>query len=131
MPRLDLGLLGLAALIIAAVFVRHVRSSTVVDNGVASEIGLSDLVVQLKGDLLELQQSEEQRVRANPGSRALLLFDSAEVEVSFVIKKGTDGKIKAVPIEAGINYSQEQVQRIKLRLLPNTAPREGTVGPDQ
>jgi|SRR5471030_796956 len=72
----------------------------------------------LRQDLLSLQNAEALRLRDDHDLKPLLQFSGADVEVSFVVKRGATGTINLVPIEAGANYSKEEVQRLTVRLLP-------------
>jgi len=80
-------------------------------------IGLADFLTQIRSEI-ELSQ---QNLKAQ-GKIAMLNLDSAEVEVSFGVKKEVTGsggvEFYIFAIEAGGGHKSEEIHRLKLKLKP-------------
>jgi len=81
-------------------------------------IGLAQLLGQVRAELEQARKN----LRAS-GKDAMLDWESAEVEISFGVKKeakGTAGvDFYIFAIEAGGGYKSEEVHRLTLRLKPH------------
>jgi len=84
--------------------------------------GIGDIVFNIQSDLAGFAER-----RLKEDMPKVFSPKSMEVELSFVIKRGTTagGKIeyKSVVVETGIKYDKEQVQRVKL-LFQALEPKE-------
>jgi Trypsin-co-occurring domain 2 len=82
------------------------------------DIGLAALLAQVR---LEIDRAQDNLRKSNKA--AALDWESAEIEVSFGIKKEVEGKggveFYVFAIEAGGSYKSEEVHRLTLKLKPS------------
>jgi len=88
-----------------------------------SSLSLEEFIYQVKRELLEAQEKHE-------GEPAYLELQKVELEVSLVVSKTANGKVKVYVAEIGADISKEQVQRVRLAfnvidLLPDATPPKG------
>ncbi len=90
--------------------------------GTANGIGLSELLLQLRGELDEAQA----RLRQS-GVAPAIDWESAEVEISFGVTKEAKAEGGAnfyvFTIGSGAKHKSEQVHRLKLQLRPHVEPK--------
>ena len=84
----------------------------------ANGIGLAELLAQIG---VEIEESQSNLSKS--GKKPLMDWESAEIEISFAVKKKVSGGGKAkffvFAIEAGGEYKSEQLHRLKLQLKPH------------
>ncbi len=81
-------------------------------------IGLAELLGQIRAEI------EESRGNlSKSGKKPLMDWESAEIEISFAVKKkgsaGGKAKFFVFAVEAGGEYKSEQIHRLKLQLKPH------------
>lgn len=85
------------------------------DNDFTDNIRIKDVIRKVQQELAESQKEREDK-----GEPPLFEVESLELEIHFVARKTTDAKVGlSLPVvDAGgsKNYSNEQVQRLKIRL---------------
>jgi hypothetical protein len=84
----------------------------------SKDIGLAALLTQVRSEI-DLAQENLRK----SGKPAALDWESAEIEISFGVKKEAEAKggveFYIFAIEAGGKYKSEEVHRLTLRLKPN------------
>jgi hypothetical protein len=128
LERMDLGLLMAALALLLIVIARSAsRSNLPAPDG--DGLGVRELVSQLRAELVTLNAEATTRARKD-GTPPLLVFGSADIDVSFVVKQDGKGSLKIVTVEAGATYSTEQVQRVLVKLLPAETSTSGSSPPE-
>lgn len=74
-------------------------------------IGLAELIEQVKQELLATSLEKENDV-------PFLSVDSVELELQVTVKKEGKTGVKIYVLEAGAGISQDDVQKVKVRLSP-------------
>jgi hypothetical protein len=127
MMRIEAILLVSAAVLIVVVGIRLWRPYASPKGHDIPSLGLDTLIESLRH---ELERVDHERMEN--GKAPLFKIGTTEIEVSFVVKQGTklDGKaeLSVVTVGGSEEVSQEQVQKIKLTLVP-IPPRTGHAAP--
>lgn len=80
-----------------------------------SQLQIKDVIHKVQQELIDSQKE-----RRDLGMSPLFEVDSLEIEIHFVVQQQTDAKagvsLAVVDVGADHNYSQEQIQKITLRL---------------
>jgi Trypsin-co-occurring domain 2 len=86
--------------------------------GNSDGIGLAQLLGQIRAEIEESRSN-----LSKSGKEPLMDWESAEIEISFAVKKkggaGAKAKFLVFAVEAGGEYKSEQIHRLKLQLKPH------------
>jgi len=128
MTKLDLSLLGIAALFIIIVLARIGLSQRNASNS-SSDVDISDLIEKLSQ---ELRRSEDRRVRNEEAP--LFQLSEAEIDVNFALKQKVNREgsltVSAVAVKFGDEYAREATHNLKVKLV-SVAPGRGETPPEE
>lgn len=95
--------------------------------GNSNEIGLAVLLAQVRREIEVAQENLK-----TSGKKAMLDWESAEIQISFGVTKQVDAKGEAkfyvFAIGAGGSYKSEEVHRLTLKLKPHDDDTSVIVG---